>query len=71
MRRVVIRNHKNPKPVKPRLFDALVDGDDVYFEIKAKQSGSEIIALKDIMVALFVNNEKRGSIRWITPFVLF
>jgi len=49
MRRVVIRNHKNPKPVKPRLFDALVDGDDVYFEIKAKPSGSEIIALKDIM----------------------
>lgn len=23
------------------------------------------------MVAQFVNNENRGSIRWITPFVLF
>jgi len=35
--------------VKPRLFDVLIDGDDVYFEIKAKTSRSEIIALKDIM----------------------
>ena len=49
MRRIVIRNLKNPQKMKPRLFDALVDGDDVYFEIKAKTNGNEIIALKDIM----------------------
>ena len=49
MRRVVIRDLKNTRKVKPRLFDALVDGDDVYFEIKAKTNGSEIIALKDVM----------------------
>jgi len=49
MRRVVIRNLKTQKSVKPRLFDALIDGDNVYFELKAKSSGNEIIALKDIL----------------------
>jgi len=49
MRRVVIRNPKNPNPVKPRLFDVLIDDDDIFVEIKAKTNGSEIIALSDIV----------------------
>ena len=62
MRRVVIRNLKNPKPAKPRLFDALVDGDDVYFEIKAKASGSEVIALKDILEQISTTAPNSGQL---------
>lgn len=56
MRRVIIRNRKNPNPVKPRLFDALIDGDDVYFELKAKTSGNEIIALQFVLSRLNVQS---------------
>jgi len=48
MRRVTIRNLKSLKPVKPRLFDAIVDKDEVYIEIKNKKQESEIISLEDI-----------------------
>jgi len=58
MHRIVIRNLRNPRKIKPRLFDALIDGDDVYFEIKAKTSGSEIIALKDIMEQISSSNPR-------------
>jgi len=49
MRRVTIQNLKNPKLAKPCLLDELVDGDDGNFEIIMKTSGSEIVALTDIM----------------------
>lgn len=49
MQRLTIRNLKSPKPVKPRVFDVLIDNDEVYFEIKIGQKGNEVIALSDIM----------------------
>jgi len=58
MRRVVIRNLKNPRPIKPRLFDVLVDGEEVYFEVKAKPGRSEIIALKDVMEQISSSDPK-------------
>ena len=49
MQRLTIRTLKSPKPVKPRVFDVLIDNDEVYFEIKIGQKGNEVIALSDIM----------------------
>jgi len=48
MRKITIRNLKSEKAAKPRLFDAIVDGNEVFFEVKASK-GNEIIALSDIM----------------------
>lgn len=48
MQRIVIRNTKSQKPVKPRVFDALVDGKDIYFEVKNSKN-NEIIALSDVL----------------------
>lgn len=43
-----IRNIASPKETKPRVFDALIDGDDVYLEVKnAKER--EIIRLCDVL----------------------
>lgn len=43
-----IRNYDSPKEVKPRVFDAIIDGDDVYIEVKnAKQV--ELIRLCDVL----------------------
>jgi hypothetical protein len=43
-----IRNNDSPKEIKPRVFDALIDGDEVYLEIKiAKQR--EVIRLADVL----------------------
>ena len=43
-----IRNIASPKDTKPRVFDALIDGDDVYLEVKnAKER--EIIRLCDVL----------------------
>ena len=34
MIRQPIRNNSSTKPVKPRVFDAIIDGDEVYLESK-------------------------------------
>lgn len=51
MQRIVIRNTKSKKSVKPRVFDALVDGDEVYLEVKNKKD-SEIISLSDVLTQI-------------------
>ena len=43
-----IRNNDSAKDAKPRIFDALIDEDEVYLEIKnAKQK--EIVRLTDVL----------------------
>lgn len=43
-----IRNTSSAKEAKPRVFDALIDDDEVYLEVKnAKQR--EIIRLTDVL----------------------
>lgn len=48
MKRVQIRNQQSPKPVKPRVFDALIDGNKAYLEVKDKKS-CEVVALDDVL----------------------
>ena len=52
MRRITIRNLKSPRAVKPHVFDVLVDENEVYFEVKARNNKNEIIALTDVMVQI-------------------
>ncbi len=52
MRRVIIRNLKSSKQNKPRLFDALIDGDKVFFEIKNARRESEMVELMDVIKQL-------------------
>ena len=49
MRRITIRNLKSQKPVKPRLFDAIIVDDTVYFDVKVGNKGNEVISLNDIL----------------------
>lgn len=48
MRRVKIRNFHSANPNKPRVFDALIDGNTVYLEVKDKKS-FELIPLEDVL----------------------
>lgn len=49
MKRVPIRNHRSPKDVKPRVFDALIEDDgDVKLEVKQGKV-SETIPLADVL----------------------
>lgn len=53
-----IRNTASSKKIKPRVFDAIIDGDDVYLEVKnAKER--EIIRLCDVLSQ--VENAKRSA----------
>lgn len=49
MRRITIRNLKSQKAAKPRVFDAIIDGNEIYFDVKVGKKGNEVIALSDIM----------------------
>lgn len=49
VRRVIIRNTKSAKEVKPRLFDALVDGDRILLEVKSSKRESEVIPLSEVL----------------------
>ena len=49
MIKLPIRNNKSTKEVKPRVFDALIDGNDIYLEVKYSKKSSEIIALIDVL----------------------
>ena len=48
MQRIIIGNNRSPSKVKPRVFDALVDKGEVYFEVKNGKV-SEKIALTDVL----------------------
>lgn len=48
MQRVVIRNLRSDKKVKPRVFDALVEDNEISFEIKNGKN-NEVIPLSDVL----------------------
>lgn len=58
MQRVIIRNTKSSKTVKPRVFDALIDNGEVFFEVKNAKN-SEVISLSDVLKQ--INNEIRTT----------
>ena len=49
MKRITIRNLKSQKSAKPRVFDAIIDGSEIYFDVKVGNKGNEVIALSDIL----------------------
>ena len=51
MIRQPIRNTASSKPVKPRIFDALIDGDEVYIEVKQAKE-REVIRLCDVLTQI-------------------
>ena len=48
MRRITIRNLRSHEPVKPRIFDVIVDGNEVYIKIKGKNTNT-VVSLRDAM----------------------
>ena len=61
MQRISIRNTKGENGTNSRVFDALVEGDEVFFEVKSKSKGHEIIALTDIMDQISATKPKKIS----------
>ncbi len=47
IQRLEIRNINSKKAVKPRLFDAIIDGDVIKLEVKTNKS-TEVIDINDI-----------------------
>ena len=62
MRRIAIRNLRSPKPVKPRLFDLVMDGKDSYLEIKNKNNENDVVYIKDVFDQI-VESDKPPPIR--------
>lgn len=51
MIRQPIRNNTSKKAVKPRIFDALIDGEEVYIEVKQAKD-RELIKLCDVLAQI-------------------
>jgi len=51
MIRQPIRNTASSKPVKPRVFDALIDGDEIFIEVKQAKD-RELIRLCDVLAQI-------------------
>ena len=44
-----VRNLRSTKPVPPRLFDVLVDGDDVSIQVKTGKNEYETVPWPDVV----------------------
>lgn len=44
-----IRNTSSDKPVKTRVCDVIIDGDNVYLDFKTKERQHEIVRLVDVL----------------------
>lgn len=66
MIRVQIRNRKSPKAVKPRVFDALIEGDTVYLEVKDKKS-CEVVDLDDVLLQITQAQQQQNNTRTTEP----
>jgi hypothetical protein len=60
MIRQPIRNNSSTKPVKPRVFDAIIDGDEVYLESKQGKE-RELIRLCDVLAQIEAAKRKAAS----------
>lgn len=61
MYRVIIRNSRSKKAVKPRVFDVLLDGNAVFLEVKSGKT-SERIDLKDVISQIALAKEKLNNV---------
>ena len=55
-----IRNTASPKENKPRVFDALIEGDEVYIEVKQAKE-RELIRLCDVLAQIEAAKRKAAS----------
>lgn len=55
-----IRNTASPKENKPRVFDALIEGDEVYIEVKQAKE-RELISLCDVLAQIEAAKRKAAS----------
>jgi hypothetical protein len=60
MIRQPIRNNSSTKPVKPRVFDAIIDGNEVYLESKQGKE-RELIRLCDVLAQIEAAKRKAAS----------
>lgn len=60
MIRQPIRNNASDKPTKPRVFDAIIDGDEVYLEAKLGKD-RERINLRDVLAQVEAAKRKAAS----------
>ena len=60
MLRQPIRNNASSKEIKPRVFDALIEGDEVYIEVKQAKD-RELIKLCDVLSQIEAAKRKAAS----------
>ena len=60
MIRQPIRNISSNKQINPRVFDALIEGDEVYIEVKQAKE-RELIRLCDVLAHIEVAKRKAAS----------
>ena len=60
MIRQPIRNNASSKEIKPRVFDALIEGDEVYIEVKQAKD-RELIKLCDVLSQIEAAKRKAAS----------
>lgn len=60
MIRQPIRNNSSDKPTKPRVFDAIIDDDEVYLEAKLGKD-RERINLRDVLAQVEAAKRKGAS----------
>jgi hypothetical protein len=49
MKRIAIRNKRSLKSKNPRVFDALIDGEEVYLEVLTSKTDKERIPISDVL----------------------
>ena len=52
MERIMIRDIRSRKEIKPRVFDVLIEEGKIMLDIKDSRKGNIIIALDDVLVQL-------------------
>lgn len=60
MIRQPIRNISSNKQIKPRVFDALIEGEEVYIEVKQAKE-RELISLCDVLAQIEVAKRQAAS----------
>lgn len=62
MKRIIIRNPNSPNRVKPRVFDAIIDGDKVFLEVKGGRT-NEVVPLDAVLEQLETADRKLNIIK--------
>jgi hypothetical protein len=62
MKRIVIRNPNSPNRLKPRVFDAIIDGEDVFLEVKGTKA-NEVVPLDAVLEQIETADRKLNTIK--------